>query len=404
MPESMERHIEEYLRGDLSIADARALAQKALDRPDLFEELTLAAVATHGLAAQPDTDPLELYVSGRLPGAAQRELAQAALADHELFDALAVHSAVERGFERPKVVRFPRKAWALTLAAIAAAVVLIAISVRTPARQQPAIHALTASLDQGAGKPTLIARNLAPATAPDSAAPVFRSAETASRAPQPEGSIVAVDNFTVTVNLGSVDGLAKGTRLEVFRGKQPLGSFEVATIFRDRARGQIPPGQSIQVNDIVRAPASVYAAAVLEQMNAGPANARKIGHAALAAGPNQLILERLAQLDYQAGDAKGAEQDYQSIIDNFNSPPDAVNNLGVLLLLDGETAQAETKFLALRDPQALNNQAVAAELRGDPKTAQTLYRNALNATPTPRDRQIIEANLARLAGAAHEPR
>ncbi len=403
MPETVERQMDRYLRGELSPADARALARAALDRPDLFEELTLAAVATHGLAAQPDSDPLELYVSGRLPRPAQRELAQAALADDELFDALAVHSAVEQGFELPNVVRFPRKAWAVAIAAIAAAVALIAIYLRPPAHET-SIHATSASLDPSAGKPILLARGLTPIPTSDAAAPVFRSAEAGSRAPRPAGTIVAQDNFTVTVNLGSLDGLAKGTRLEVFRGKEPMGSLEVTTIFRDRARGLIPTGVSIQVNDIVRTAPSVYSGAVLEQMNADPANARRIGHAALAAAPNQKILELLAQLDYQSGDAKSAEQDYRSIVDNFNSPPDALNNLGVFYLLRGDTAQAEENFRALHDAQALNNLGVAAELRGDQATAEASYREALRAIPTPRDRQTIEANLARLAGGASEKR
>jgi hypothetical protein len=405
MPEPMEPQMDRYLRGDLSPTDARALAQTALDRPDLFEELTLAAVATHGLAAQPATDPLESYVSGHLAPLAQRELAQAALTDGELFDALVVHAAVEKGFERPKVVRFPRKAWAVVIAAIAAAVVAVAIYLRPPALETT-LHATSASLDPTAGKPILLARDLSPNPTSDAAAPVFRSAEAGSRAPRPEGSVVATDNFIITVNLGSLDGLAKGTRLEVFHGKQPMGTLEVTTVFRDRARGLIPAGVSIQANDIVRPPASVYDGAVLEQMNADPANARKLGRAALAAGPNQKILDRLAQLDYQSGDTKSAEQDYQSIIDNFNSPPEALNNLGVLNLLSGDTAQAEAKFHALHDARALNNLGVAAELRGDKTTAHASYREALRAledsSSSPRDRQTIEANLARLAGAAHD--
>jgi len=49
MPNSMgpelEHQIDLYARGELSPAEARELAQEALRRPDLFEELSAAALA-----------------------------------------------------------------------------------------------------------------------------------------------------------------------------------------------------------------------------------------------------------------------------------------------------------------------------------------------------------------------
>ena len=223
----------------------------------------------------------------------------------------------------------------------------------------------------------------------DTNAPVFRSAEGASRAPQPEGSIVSTDNFLMTVNLGSLDGLAKGTRLDVLRGGQRIGELEITTVFRDRARGRVVTQQAVQVNDRVRTAASVYLGAVVEQMNADPANARKIGRDALSwAGTNSVplaetraLLERIAPLDYQSGDLVVAEQDYQSLLStaaNLAEKAAALNNLGAI-----------------------------SELRGDRSAAEARYKDALRAladsSSAAHDRQIIEANLVRVAG-GHEKR
>lgn len=450
MAESGEREMDRYLRGELSAAEARELAQAALDRRGLFEELTLAAVALHGVAAQPSSDGLESYIGGHLSASAQRELAQAALSDDELFDALAAHGAVEKSLDNPafqaavaaeaprqnKVVSFPRRFRLAAMGAVAAAIAAVAVYwwrpvvPSKPTAGTTSGGVLSASLDPGAGKPALLARDLGPTSSSGAAAPIFRSTEPESRAPQPEGSIVALDNLVATVNLGSLDGLAKGAQLEVFHGssKQPGARLEVTTIFRDRARGFIPAGSPIQVNDRVRVAAPIYLSAVLEQVGSladrgDMQAARKIARDALnwaksnsvAPGETRAILERLAALDYKNGDLSAAEQDYQSLTDGFASPPPAstseqdaaFNAWGSLLLLRGDTALAATKFRETHDADGLNNAGVLAELRGQTANAQALYEAALrildkSPSASPRDRQTIEANLARLARGAHE--
>ena len=450
MAEPAEREMDRYLRGELSAAEARELAQAALDRRGLFEELTLAAVALHGVAAQPSSDDLESYIGGRLSASAQRELAQAALSDHELFDALAAHGAVEKSLDNPafqaavageaprqaKLVSFPRRFRLAAMGAVAAAIVAIAVYWWRPvAPSKPTLATtsggvLSASLDPAAGKPTLLARDLGTTTTSSAAAPIFRSTEPESRAPQPEGSIVALNNLVATVNLGSLDGLAKGAQLEVFHGvsTHPGARLEVTTIFRDRARGFIAAGSPIQVNDRVRVAAPVYLSAVLEQVGSladrgDMGAARKMARDALAwaksnsvaPGETRAILERLAALDYKNGDLSSAEQDYQTLAAGFASPPPAgtgeqdaaFNAWGSLLLLRGDTAQAEPKFRQTHDADGLNNAGVLAELRGQTANAQALYEAALrildqSPSASPRDRQTIEANLARLTRDAHE--
>ncbi len=454
MAEPVEREMDRYLRGELSAAEARELAQAALDRRGLFEELTLAAVALHGVAAQPSSNDLESYIlesyiGGRRSPSAQRELAQAALSDHELFDALAAHGAIEKSLDHPafqaavageaprqdKVVSFPRRFRLAAMGAVAAAIAAIAVYWWRPVAPSKPIVAtssggvLSASLDPGAGKPTLLARDLGPSSSSSAAAPIFRSTEPESRAPQPEGSIVALDNLVATVNLGSLDGLAKGAQLEVFRGskKQPSARLEVTTIFRDRARGFITAGSPIQVNDRVRLATPVYLSAVLERvgsladrgdMQAAHRMARDAlawaNSNSIAPGETRNILERLAALDYKNGDLSAAEQDYQSLAAGFASPPPAGTNeqdaafnaWGALLLLRGDTAQAELKFRQTHDADGLNNAGVLAELRGQTANAQALYEAALrildkSPSASARDRQTIEANLARLARGAH---
>ncbi|HUJ51687.1 MAG TPA: hypothetical protein VLW25_15865, partial [Bryobacteraceae bacterium] len=331
---------------------------------------------------------------------------------------------------------FPRRFRLAAIGAVAAAIAVVAVYWWRPvAPSKPAVATtsggvLSASLDPAAGKPTLLARDLGPTTTSGAVAPVFRSTEPESRAPQPQGSIVALDNLVATVNLGSLDGLAKGAQLEVFHGtsKQSSARLEVTTIFRDRARGFIAAGSPIQVNDRVRVAAPVYLSAVLEQVGSladrgDMEAARKTARAALAwansnniaPGATRAILERLAALDYKNGDLSAAEQDYQSLAAGFTSPPpagtteqDAVFNAwGSLLVLRGDTSQAELKFRQTHDADGLNNAGVLAELHGQAANAQALYEAALriidkSPSASARDRQTIEANLARLARGAHE--
>ncbi|HYL37477.1 MAG TPA: tetratricopeptide repeat protein [Bryobacteraceae bacterium] len=447
------------------------MAQSLLDRGELFDELTFHAVVKAALAdpavqqelanlPAADDDALKLYLSGKLSAPAGRALAQAALENDELFDQLAAHGAVEQSLNNPEVrsalsaaggpratlLQFPRRSRAIAIGSIAAALALIAVyAVRTrvwpenkpvasthpTAPVAPAVRTLIPGLDLTSGRPVLLARDL---TARSDAAPVFRSSTPDSRTPRASGSIVAIDNFEAIVNLGSLDGLAKGVELDVFRGdgKGPsIGRMVVTTVFRERARARIVPGESIRENDRVSAGATVYLGAVLQQVNAFAdsgdfAEAREAARNAIAwadsngaaGGPERKILERLGALDYQAGDAVAAEEHYRSAVATFSAPQAAsaseqaaiLNALGVVYLLRGDDTQAEARLSEAREKSEpgevqghiLNNLGVLAELRGDIGRAQTLYSDALRAFQTTsgissRDRQAAETNLARLA-------
>jgi hypothetical protein len=483
MADQRERQVDQFIEGSLTPVQARELAQAALERPELFEELTYQAVANAGLPEraarehvgreklrslpQGGADLMGLYVSGKLSRSAERQLAQAALDDEALFDALVTHGAVEKSLRDPafraalsspvearaKVLRFPHKTRAIAIGSIAAALTVIGIyswKSLSSGRNQPSqanddtavrVPAPAPSLDFAAGRPILLAADLRPDSVKNGATPVFRGADTESRPPQPSGTVLSIDDRQATISLGSLDGLTKGTELQIFRGAnlgQPIARLLVTTVFRDRARGLVAGGQSIRENDRVSAPPAVYLAAVLEETNrladSGESpKARSLARAALAwadsaAAPlaaERKIFERLGPLDFQAGDAAAAENDYRSAVASFDAPPSesaaeqaaTLNALGVLYLLRSDYAQAEAQLGHARVNQAranvadgtvyartLNNLAVLAELRGDAPKAAALYRDALralgNAVDTSEDRKAVDANLARLGNVA----
>jgi len=453
MPDSREHQVERLIEGSLTPIQARELAQAALDNPELFEELTYQAVAKSALV-QGAADPLHTFFSGKLSASRERQLAQAALDNEELFDALVAHGAVEKSLQDPafrealarpaesraKVLRFPNKARAVAIGSIAAALAVIGIyswkslsSGRNPALSTTArIQAPAPGLEFSSNRPILLAADLRPESAKNGSAPVFRSAATESRAPQPTGTVLSLEQGQATISLGSLDGLTKGAEIRVFRGdrsKQLTAHLLVTTVFRDRARASVAGGETVQVKDRVESPIPVYLGAIFEEMNrltdqGDPAKARGLARDALArakvpAGVARRIFERLGELDYQAGDVARAEEDYQSAVASFAGSPSPtsaeqatiLNALGALYLLRGEYGQAEAPLNEARDKVAdgveyartLNNLGVLAELRGDGPKAVALYRDALRAlanAPDAQDRKAVDANLARLGSVA----
>jgi Flp pilus assembly protein TadD len=389
----VEDRVDRYVRGELTAPEARDLAQQSLDDPELFENLTYAAVAKAGLAGS-----------------------------------------------SPKVVRFPRKArvWA-AVAAGAAAIVLVSLyslkdrppGVQNQPHESPSPSHLKPALAFSAqpGQPALLASALEPPPARREGAPVFRSPEPESRPPQQVGSIIAIEDGFATINLGALDGLAKGSELPVFRDErstQPIGRLVVTTVFRERARGQIPAGQAIQVKDQVRVAASAYLGALLERVDVlsgrGETDAaRRIAENAVRwtetanvpTGDRGKALERLAALEYQSGSLQAAETHYQSAVNIWNaaSPASsreqsaALNALAVLHLLRGDYDGAEAPLRQALSQSAyapsMNNLGALAELRGDRRKAEGFYRDALHAfesipDSSGQERRIVEANLARV--------
>jgi Flp pilus assembly protein TadD len=348
------------------------------------------------------------------PGAA-RELAQQALDEPELFDVLVARGAVEASLQSPAIFRPPRRVpWAIALGAAAAAVLLAFFLWRSASRQvhQPSkqAHAMVSkpailpSLEPVNDRPVLLASDLRPARS--AGAPVFRGDAAPARQPQSSGIITALEAGVATVNLGSLDGLSKGTA---------LGPIVITTVFRDHARGQAASGASIHLNDRVQVPLSLHLAAVLHQVDAlaatGDLNlARELARNTLATGSSgetRTLLERLAALDFQAGATDAAREHYEAAANHFFAPPAAnpseqagtLNSLGALYLLRGDPESARKPLSQAAsqtgiDPdlraQILNNLGVLSELNGDLVKARDYYSRA-----------HAQGNLGRLGNVTH---
>src|SRR6266850_2786000 len=417
MTESNRPHLEDpidrYVNNELSAAEARALAQKALDDPELFEDLTFSA------------------------------LAKAALSDPTLGKKL------QQPPSTAKLIRFSRRV-RVFVAGAAAAAAIVAFSIyslrstlpqqnpRSPAQAETVTAPLKPALASSAtaGQPILLASDLQ-SEAAGRGAPVFRSDQPDSRAPRPAGAIVSIENGVAVVDLGSLDGVAKGGELQVFRGEQStqaIGRVTVTTVFRERARGTIVGGQEIQINDRVLVADAAYLGALLEQVDAlsarGDSEAARImaekavalaESARLGPSESRKALERLAALEYRAGSLQAAERHYQAEVDSLQSAPPAplheqsvaLNNLAVMRLLLGDYDRAEAPLrqamsqLPATDsvyPRSVNNLGVLAELQGDRSKAKELYTEALRvfagiAGGSEQERRLIETNLARLSSA-----
>lgn len=330
------------------------------------------------------TDRIDRYVRGELSPEEARELAQASLDSPTLFDEL-TDAALAKAALNPRTVRTAsvlrpwRKTAVLTGGLVAAAVLVLISLPHRPSRREPNVKPV---LDVGsnAGQPVLLASGLHPANAP-----VFRGGEPDSRAPQATGIIVSIEDGNANINLGSLDGLAKGSELQVFRGSEAAGRLQVTTAFRERARASVIEGKELRRKDEVHVGGADHLSALLQQVdaafNGGDADAAiKLGEEAARWGESAAV-----PLDAMAV---------------------AWNQLAVLHMLSGEYGGAEPLLLrassaaSKTDPiyiQIKNNLGVLAELRGDRDKAAASYNDALSAEPGDQ-RQIVERNLARVRG------
>ena len=271
------------------------------------------------------------FARGELSAVASRDLAEKALGDHELFAELTA-TAIART-ELANLRRANRTWPRIAICAAAAAAVILGAILYTaqrksrPPRSDAAISA----------PPILLARN------PDSNPANYRGSNTDSREPRAAGSIESVANGIATIDLGSLDGLAKGDQIDVIRDGQAIGKIRLTTIFRDQSRGEVANGLSIRRNDQVGVPPRARMLAILDQIDA-----------AMARGKS-LEAMRIAQQASVAG-------------------------------LDAGLASAED----------LNNAAIIAELHGDRLKAIQLYQRAARTNPSYEDRLAIDKNLARV--------
>ena len=268
-----EEQLDRFARGELSPTESRELARRALDDPELFEELTSTSIARTGLADR------------------------------------------------------RRKRWSPTIALLAAATVLILLLSQYALRQfRPARSPLVAV----SGSPIFLAAGA-------DSNPVFRGAEPDSRSPRATGSVTSIADGLVSIDLGSLDGLSKGAEVDVFRDGRTVGRITLTTIFRDRARAEGARGLAVRVHDSVRVPRVASLRAALDQIAAfsarGDADGAKHMAESAAAGGNLDIaatdyddLNNLGGIAELGGDRAKAQSLYEKGL-RANPPPQARNTI-----------------------------------------------------------------------------
>lgn len=266
-----EEKLSRFARGELSPAESRELAQKALDNEELFDELTWTAVARTALRK----------------GACKKS-----------------------GW--PRIALF---------AAAAAAVVTVLLSLYAIQQfRRPPSSAVAMS-----GAPAFLGRGLEDG-------PRFRGADPESREPKATGSVTNVSGGIVTIDLGSLDGLEKNADVQVVRGGNPIGEINLTAIFRERARATAPAGIAIRVNDQIRVPPALYLRAVLDRIDVlssrgDQPGARRIAQSAANASwpappENYYDLNNLGGIADLRGDKPGARTLYERAL-RANPSPDA---------------------------------------------------------------------------------
>lgn len=330
------------------------------------------------------TDPVDRYMRGELSPQEERALAQASLDSPALFDeltgaALAKAALNPRTVRTANVIRIRRKTAVIAggLAAVAA-FVLISLP-HLPSTRGPNLKPVL-ERSTNADHPVLLANGLHSANAP-----AFRGGEPDSRAPQAAGSIVSIEDGSANINLGSLDGLAKGSDLQVFRGSKQVGRLQVTTVFRDRARASLIESTQLRPRDEVHVGGADHLGALLQQVDV----------AFNRGDPDAAI--KLAEDAIRWGESAALSP---------GAMAEAWNQLAVLRMLRGEYGAAESRLLraasaaSRTDPvygQIQNNLGVLAELRGDRDKAAASYNDAMGVSPGDQ-RQTVERNLARVRG------
>jgi hypothetical protein len=313
MQQLRQAKVDHFAHGRLNLMESRQLAQEALEDPELYEELTGAA------------------------------LARATLDSPEIQEELQRQAASVR----PTRGRF----WMIAFAMAATlAVVVAVVPMLKPRPSQPKVET----------GPDLSAM-LLPA-AKDSGGAVFRSLGGEERAPRRDGKVVAIQGRDVVIDLGSMDGVESGVQLQVYRDaelKQLLGTMTVEQVFRDHARGSFVG--VLDRGDHVQVASTAHLNAVMDQLPARGEEAGKAADAAVAAPAAQRASAWNAAgvARFLRGDRAGAEARFRQAGETAES----LNNLGALAELRGDrTAAAEFYSRALRVAKAEDRAVVERNL------------------------------------------
>ena len=180
-----------------------------------------------------------------------------------------------------------------------------------------------------------------------------------------------VEDGQATINLGSVDGLAKGSEVEVYRDntlKHPAGTLRVGTLFREQARADVGP-KDLKVKYVVQVTDGDHLQALIQQATASEARgdlteARRAAASANKWANNATVTtsqkasaaELLARLDFTAKDLAGAEMHYRAALDflsadqhvSQNDLAEVQNDLAALAMLRAITTPRINYFVETR--------------------------------------------------------
>lgn len=397
---SFDERLARFARGEVTAAEARQLAQASLESPLWFEDLTATALAKTAVSSVP------------VPAAQVRDVWWRS--PFLLATAVAIVIGI---IVLPYVLRTSQKPSEPTGTA----------NPRTPIAVAPTP---TLAFAPGSLQPILLAANLQSASTVQGT-PVFRGEQERIRSPRQTGAIISIEDGQATINLGSADGLATGSEVEVYRDatfKNRAGALRVETLFREQARTDLG-GTDLKVQYAVRVSDRDHLRAMLQQANDCEARGNLIGARRAAASATEYAntaaaspslkasaTELRARVDFKAKDLAAAELHYRAALELLSADPHASpddlaevqNDLAALVMLRGDYDSAD-KLLRGESPiptrpnfraERLNNLGVLAEIRGDRAKAESFYIQALALLPQnlPDERRITEANLARVKG------
>ncbi|MEO8075735.1 MAG: tetratricopeptide repeat protein [Acidobacteriota bacterium] len=398
---------------------------------------------------EPPSDLLDRYLRGETSPEEERTLARQALEDQDLFDLLATVGLTkaalrdERASQAATSANQPwRPAYAVWggLAAAAALAAFVAGWAIAPRVTAP--------------PPSSEARSLSP-EAPATSVPVadvqhptflaaalempnvlgrrqeFRTVGSARRLPQSRGTILSVESGAALVDLGAVDGLAKGSVvvLEADPGLNlPEVHAKVTTVFRDQARVDLAEEARVGRHVRVAVTANLLALSAViadgsaagdaELVRAAASRASTVARSGEAkADARRLVLLQLAALARSRNDAAATQRYLREALQLADAAPPAsaaqrsemLNAIATVAAAAGNLADAEATLRQAQQhapagspaaAQVMNNLGAIAALRGDPVHARTFYQSALALMPSSAQapgRVVVEHNLS-LAG------
>ncbi len=210
-------------------------------------------------------------------------------------------------------------------------------------------------------------------------------------APTPEEEAELTGDLSVQLAQTLIEAGAHQNAVPLLRGalardpKDPRLHYLMATVLRDR--GLYRKAEEEYALSLALSPtlAPAFAGqAVLRDLQGRHDEAKGLHDRAIELSPDvPRYRNNLGFSRFLAGDLPGAIAAYEDALRLEPNAPTVYNNLGFALASAGRDTEALRMFRqALDEGSALNNLALAHELRGDPSSARRMYQEALLTDPS----------------------